>query len=563
MEGNSVVDDILDECSQFRVLLVGSSRGKAQLLREIFGVNRITRYPAELSKDEELYSKENDYFVAHVFDDWHGAADVLKRRSRGEADEVIHCIWHYVDSQDAPGLVSGEGSDQACPADIHRYGVPVITIFGRFDNIVTRASELGRRRRLAQSMSDNELSDAEQIRKVMEAIHLYLMQYGQRVAIASKLASSKITFLNMVIRELTKNRQAQMLLIIAQRLNPTWKFETSLSLAMKQFLIGTVSTASPLPIPFAGLIGSQAATYMIKQDVIRIWNIYDPDYLCAGADGQTSMMDTLLGIPKMGAKRLLYMIPVVGQISGIWETPILARALGGLMIDLTLLMERAFLATMGIDDVVGSPIRTPVRRLPTPGSPVTPIRPIPRSQYGRNGTKSPLSAEVLRSRQHLISPNQRPESPLRRDTDLISLIDVEEEQNRLATPPRPPARAKPSIIKPALPPKPPRPTTPKGNSPSRPMSGSPAMPALELSTPTSSGVLDLRIRPASLPLTAKMLEHIVQEYQPVKESVKLELEEFFDQEGLGLKRSFQKDTVRRKLDEIVHGWRLSEVVDMV
>lgn len=59
-----------------------------------------------------------------------------------------------------------------------------------------------------------------------------------------------------------------------------------------------------------------------------------------------------------------------------------------------------------------------------------------------------------------------------------------------------------------------------------------------------------------------MLETIVQEYAPIKEAVKLELEDFFNQEGEGLKRSFQKDTVRSKIDEIVHGWRLSEVVDL-
>lgn len=565
MDGNSVVDDLLDECSQVRVLLVGSSRGKAQLLREIFGVNRITRYPADFSRDEEIYSTENEYFVAHVFDDWKGVEEVLQRRRRGEPDEVIHCVWHYVDAQDATGLVGGRGEDQACPLEVLRLGVPVITIFGRFDNIVNRAAEIGTKRRLKQILTDADKSDGKQIRKVYEAISLYLLQFGSTTAIASKAPSSKISFLNIVLQCLKKNAQAQMLLIIAQRLNPSIKFETSVSLAMKQFLLGTVSTASPLPIPFAGLIGSQAATYMIKKDIVRVWNIYDPDNLCSNPGGGGSLMDTLMYIPQMGAKRLVYMIPVIGTISGIWETPRLARALGGLMIDLTLLMERAFLATMAGSNDGSSPIRTPKRSLLLSDSPKTPMKPVQRGQYGQNGVKSPLSAEVLRNRQQLISPKPTAtsSSPLRHRGVSTNLIDLEAEE-RPKTPPRPVVGPKPGSSKPPLPAKPTRPSTPLSAAQHvKPSASVPSgMPALELSTPASKAVVDITIRPSSLPLTSKMLETIVQEYAPIKEAVKLELEDFFNQEGEGLKRSFQKDTVRSKIDEIVHGWRLSEVVDL-
>lgn len=555
MEGNAVIDNILDECSQFRVLLVGSSRGKAQLLREVFGVNRITRYPPDFSRDEEIYSQENEHFVAHVFDNWRGVKDVLTRRRPGgggvAADELIHCIWHYVDAQDAVSLVDGAGDDQECPFDIRSMGVPVITLFGRFDNVVNRAAEIGQKRRLRGNLSELEKSDAVQIKRTADAINLYCLQYASTTAITSKSASSKNEFIKVVLSAL-RAEQVRMLLIIAQRVSPSLKFEASMSLAMKQFLIGTVSRASPLPIPFAGLIGSQAATYMIKQDILRVWNIYDPDFLCSGAQGQQSLMDQMLGIPKIGVKRLIYMIPVLGQISGIWEVPILARALGGLMIDLTLLMERAFIATMGgsLDGL--SPIRTPVRRrsmLPAAGSPRTPIRP---NQRNGNDVKRPLSAEVLRNRQDLLSPSatlRTPASPLR--TDSSNLIDFFEDKP--ATPPRPSTAPAPAA-KPALPPKPSRPLTPRRNDVASPLPATPARPTTPASPMSKTQVCQ--------PLTSKLLTMIGQEYEPIKEAVKLELEEFFNQEGEGLQRSFQKDKVRRKLDEIVHAYRLSEVADL-
>lgn len=578
---NSLVDKVLDECSQIRILVVGASRGKAQLIREIFGVNRVTRYPPDFSRDEEVYSKENEYFVAHVYDNWRGVIEVLKRRRRGEPDEVIHSIWHYVDSQDACDLTAGNNDGQMCPEEVRRLNIPVITFFGRFDNIVNRAAEIGKKRRSREGLSEMDKNDGAQIRKVMESIDLWILQYPRATAIASKSPSSKLTFLNIVLATLKSNPAAQMLMIIAQRLNPSLKFETSMNLAMKQFLLGTISTASPLPIPFAGLIGNSAATYLIKEDIIRVWNIYDPEYLCAGASGEASLMDTLLGIPKMGIKRLVYMIPVIAQIKGIWETPRIAKALGGLMIDLMLLMERAFLATMGGIADGSSPIRTPAR---TPAlqanSPKTPIRPL---NHAQNGGKTPLSTEVLRHRQQLMSPlnpgkSPSPMKPHSSRPGSMSLLDLTDDDNsRPATPPRPSSsssRTNPAApptttttttmpYKPALPPKPARPTTPISSivpNISTPPT-TPGVQALELQSPTSSSH-PIAIRPSSLPLTHRMLRTIMSEYAPVQAEIKLQLDDFFNQEGEGLKRSFQKDTVRRELDSIVRKYRISEVVSL-
>lgn len=543
---DSIVDKILDECSQLRILVVGSSRGKAQLIREIFGVNRVTRYPADFSRDEEIYSKENEYFVAHVFDNWQGVNEVLRRRRRGEPDEVVHCIWHYVDSQDVLQLSGEEEGDQICPQDVRRAGVPIITFFGRFDNIVTRSSEIGKKRRLKQTLTESDLSDAKRIRKIAEAINLYVLQYPQTTAIASKAPSSKLTFLQIMLNALKSRTDLQMLLMIAQRLNPSLKFETAMNLAMKQFLVGTISTASPLPIPFAGLIGSSTASFLIKEDIIKVWNIYDPDYLCAAAQGKSSLMDNLLGLPVYGIKRVVYALPVIAQIKGVWETPRVAKALGGLMIDLTLLMERAFLATMGGIADGSSPLRTPSRVIPISAeSPRTPIRPLNKIHLGDRKLKP--------SPQHHLSPlnpsntNSPPKPPPRRTS--LSLIDLNDTQ-RPATPPRPATKPKPPV-------KPPRPTTPATKSPV-----AHGLQALELSTPTSKGVIDIQIRPSSLPLTNRMLEGIVAEYKPIHDSVAAELDEFFNQEGTGLQRSFQKAVVRRKLDEIVQRYRITQVVDI-
>lgn len=547
---NSLVDDALDECSQIRIILVGSSKGKAQLIREIFGVNRITRYPPDFSRDEEIYSKENEYFVVHVFENWDGVADVIRRRKRGELDEVIHCIWQYVDAQEADDLIHNEDSEQTCPSEVRRLNVPMITIFGRFDNIVTRAAEIGFKRREGQPLQENDTRDAIQIRRLMECINLYYLQFPESTAVTSKSPSSKIPFLDKLLA-IIRDEQVKMLLVVAQRLNPSWKFETSLRLAMKQFLLGTISTANPLPIPFAGLLGSSAATYMIKQDIIRVWNIYDPDYLCAGAQGQTSMMDTLVGIPQIGAKRLVYMIPVIAQINGIWETPRMARALGGLMIDLTLLMERAFLATMGVDAEALS--RTAVH-----------LARVAELHLHQKAFPSKYKDEQMPSRPAIPAKNGVPRMEALRDMpDDRPIVPprhrVFEDHSKplLAHLPDPDTDDKRSRKV-----KPPLPAKPSSRAKTRDVCQN-GVPALEIASPVTKLKIDINIRPASTPISREMLKTIINQYEPIKAAVKDELEDFFDLENAGLKRSFQQDTVRRKLDSIVRKWRITEVVDLV
>ncbi|BFZ57402.1 hypothetical protein PYCC9005_004454 [Savitreella phatthalungensis] len=691
---SALVDQLLDECSQIRVLIVGSSRGKAALIREIFGVSRVLRYPAEISRDEEVYSDENPAFVAHIQDDWRDVASIIRRRNgtpvpgrtrtvdgrtiaatryvtaTGEspqADEVIHLIWHYVDAQDAVRLA--HESEMQCPADVLACGVPIVTVFGRFDNIVHRAEQIGRLRRLKEPLSAEDEADGAHIRELCSAINLFRLQYPDNIAIASKDSASKLTFLRLSLSLLQK-ADVRTLLIIAQRLDPTVKFEASLSLAMRQFLLGTISTASPLPIPFAGLAGSSSATYLIKQDILRIWNIYDPWSLCGGTGEKSSMMENMLQIPVFGAKYLLKYIPVVAQIRGIWETPKMAKTLGSLMIDLMLLMERCFLANMGIEtnsrieylaqlkpvvrrrsagfDIErwGSPVSdevrknrnelmtgsregTPVAAAPSREKDAPPPRPArPPKPPNLTGTPSPELGDM----------STPPPKPARRQAPGSAPANVDAASPAL--PQRRPMTAKPSPSTPqvATPPqKPARPIarprapsqadelaeamgTPMGDrsdplnaanvpvttdddvlvlrSPSPIRSDMDDTPSHELASlsvshdarkpvdPATPRMVDnadgkrpaTLVNPSTDPprssgsgngnrqgrgLTEDQLTRIYSLYKPVHAAVLDDLDEFFDLEGSGLKRSFQKNTVSRFLEGLLRKYRVTDVVEII
>ncbi|ORY80948.1 hypothetical protein BCR37DRAFT_393592 [Protomyces lactucae-debilis] len=543
---DSIIDNLLDECSQLRVLIVGASRGKAQLIREVFGVHRITRYPPDFSRDEEIYSKENDLFIAHVFDSFEGVDAVLERRKRGEPDEVIHAIWHYIDAQDAVELVSGS-SELACPAAVRKSGIPVLTIFGRFDNIVTRSEAIGALRRQGKPLSDGDKADAVHIRSITEAIQLYLMQYPKTTIITSKLPGSKLKLVDVMLAQL-KSTQAKMLFISAQRLSASLKLDTSLSIAMKQFLVATISSAVPIPIPFAGYATTTAVTENIKADIVKVWNLHDPEILLTGTHDNTTMMDTITAIPVETAKMLVFMIPGLSQIKGVLSLPKLARTLGGLMIDLALIMERLFLATqLGAD--IGELLATPARLQAA----------LPAKLELLNGER-PFSPEVLRARREFMSPPiSRPGTPSR-----VAPVAVDA---RPTPPPKPP---RPGFAVATPPAKPPRPspldacvTTPPAKPP-RPGQNSPAMrtpvarqPVIT-ATPLKELTKDTLVQPAASAVTRELLDSVVRGYEPTKQLVAAELETFFDFEEGGLTKSFKKDTVQRKLSEIVQRHRLSE-----
>jgi hypothetical protein len=524
---DSLIDDLLDDCSQLRVLIVGASRGKAQLIREMFGVARLMRYPPDFSRDEEVYSKENNFFVTHVFDTFEGVEEVVKRRRKGDADEVIHAIWHYVDAQDAAELLSG-ASELSCPAAVRNMGIPVITIFGRFDNIVTRSQAIGALRRQDEPLSEQDLADAVQIRAVLEAIQLYLMQFPETTVVTSKLPGSKLKLVDVTVERL-KTPQAKMLFVSAQRLSTSLKLDTSLQLAMKQFLVATIGSSVPIPIPFAGYAATTAVTSNIKTDIVKVWNLYDPELLLTGTHNNTTMMDTLMNTTTVAAKTLIYMIPGISLIKGVLELPLLARSLSGLMIDLTLIMERLFVATMlgaNVSELAATPARAPM----------TPIR------LENRDSEKPFSPEVIRARQELMSfqPNHS-------GTPARAVV----QKNRPTPPPKPP---RPGAATP--PAKPPRPgqSSPMPQTPQTPQPTASVITATPLK-PLTRNVL---VQPATSAVSRDMLDSIVKGYEPTKLLVAAELEEFFDYEGSGLTRAFQKDTVQRKLAEIVSHHRLSK-----
>lgn len=481
---SALVDQLLDQCSQIRILLVGSSKGKPALIREVFGVSRVLRYPPSYSRDEEVYSDENAAFIVHVFDDWSGVEAVLRRRNEGrdrQPDEVIHLIWHYVDAQDATRLVHEESMQ--CPLAVVGFGVPVVTLFGRFDNVVSRAAQIGRRRRLGEKLSEADEADAAHIRGLRDSINLFMLQYPDTVAVGSKDAASKVHFLTLSL-SLLKQAEVRTLLIIAQRLEPTVKFEAALSLAMRQFLLGTISTASPLPIPFAGLAGSSSATYLIKQDILRVWNIYDPDFLCAtgGVQGETTMLDRMLEIPKFGAKYLLRFIPVVAQIRGVWETPRMAAALGSLMIDLVLLMERCFLCNMGIE--TNARIEY-LAKLPPPPARNRQFFHTDRddddehedeSPQWREGVATPLSEEVKRNRREFMTGS-------REGTPVSDRGDDSPAPRKPARPIKPLSLSRPATAGERVDTPPPKPRRPGSAAPSPAISPAPGSPA-QRSIPT-------------------------------------------------------------------------------
>ncbi len=577
-EDDSFVDQLINEVHQIRVLIVGSTKGKAQLLREIFGVNRIQKTPHHYGQDDELYSSENDYFVAHAMENWVGVDTLLRRRKKMEEGDQVHSIWHYVDSQDALEIMEAE---QRVPSLVRKCGIPIITVFGRFDSVVKRSSEIGNKRRNCEELTKHDIADAAQIRAIIEAINLYSLQFPDTTTLISKPPGTKVPFLNRVVATL-KTPRLKMLLIMAQRLNPSLKFEASLDLAMKQFLLGTISTASPLPIPFAGLVGSSTATYLIKSDIVKTWNLYDPDNLITSSTGQ-SFMDTLMDLPAMTVKRLIYMIPVIGQINGIWEVPRMARALGGLMIDLTLLMERLFLSTMaGIPEASGiSPRGSPASSAPGSRSP-SPYRaqtdrgrtisPKPYSTPERHNpiTPSPLNPHSPTRALSRIPPAVLPKptsiskstvAPVQDLGDLAILGDPIKEETatlesasleRISSAPK--ARVMHHVT-------PVRESTASSSLPGGRLQGSISFPPPEIQ---STNVRDnhlsaLVIRPSALPITRELVQDVLLDYDPIKLKVKEELAKFFEIETI--KRSFQKALVREKLGAIVRFYRLSEGID--
>ncbi|KAJ7931841.1 hypothetical protein B0H13DRAFT_2308229 [Mycena leptocephala] len=142
-----VTKEILDECPQFRVLVVGNSGvGKSSLIYHAFGINKNSVSHQErgiCNIEDEITSTANPRFVLHDSmgfeagkrENFETAKRFLVSRTKRPLKDRVHVIWLCIHVPFASGRAFETG-DEEFLALASALRVPIVVVFTQFDKLV-------------------------------------------------------------------------------------------------------------------------------------------------------------------------------------------------------------------------------------------------------------------------------------------------------------------------------------------------------------------------------------------------------------------------------------------
>ncbi|KAH9942684.1 hypothetical protein B0H21DRAFT_710250 [Amylocystis lapponica] len=178
----STMDHVIEQCSRFRVLVVGKAcpvttgAGKSSLINAIFKCHdaRVSEIrPGESNIEQEITSQHNPRFVLHDSNGYEPGEtkhiDILqtfieKRSIAADENQRLHAIWLCISIPLAGGRVLERGDEKLFK--IKRNNVPIIIVFTKYDELIRKFEFAIQKTR--DTMNNAELSKLQE-----DAKHMY------------------------------------------------------------------------------------------------------------------------------------------------------------------------------------------------------------------------------------------------------------------------------------------------------------------------------------------------------------------------------------------------------
>ncbi|KAF8813132.1 hypothetical protein BYT27DRAFT_7131823 [Phlegmacium glaucopus] len=384
----STVQDIVADCPQFRILVMGKTGcGKSSLINEVFGINDAQvshEGPGKADINRGFYYEDNTRFILHDSQGFEPGEDAnfnlvknfIEERSKMPPKDRLHAIWICTTTPVAGDRVVETGVEKIVKMDCGH--VPIIVVFTKYDVLVNSA--------ILDAMDDLDLDDDEMLssgeKKAEEnfkALCANALQktFGKvpalRVSIQDKYKHTIAELIEVTDNEVQRSlrddshtKPASLAWAIAQRGSSDTSIKASIDVGRKRYWAGLLAG-----VDFTGQRLKQCLD-VIHVDIVSIWNIHDPKNYLASEDFKakiSAIVDDLVtnpatisgGTPSLQTVAMLATAassPVGLVIASIGSTVIFAKwlfdvyqntprniaCIMGYVVDLTIIMHRLFKA---------------------------------------------------------------------------------------------------------------------------------------------------------------------------------------------------------------------------
>ncbi|KAL0573415.1 hypothetical protein V5O48_008537 [Marasmius crinis-equi] len=395
---NNAVDEVLNQCPKFRVLVLGKSgAGKSSLINSIFNVDTANVSHEQAGAADinfEITSEQNNRFIVHDSQGFaHGEAENYQRverfiRERTDSNKPLkdrlHAIWFCVEILVANSALLEKGEEKIFQMELENgtssfiraskclIQLPIIVAFTKYDALVSKVeNEIESRVEGEEGLDvDDEQFEKlveEQARKEFSTICVAPLRTTSGNRFLSFVEVSTRTRYRKTLERLMQLTRAQvdeavwLTWAIAQNTSASLKIDASIAIGRKKYWKGLAHGM--------GRHNLKEFIRVIHDEIVTIWNFNDPYMHCNSPDFKAALsrlvQDLSDEVPREPLGRLITIVDAIatsnmplaleiglpisaGLSFAQWvymtyrRSPTVIRVLMGYIIDLALVMQSLF-----------------------------------------------------------------------------------------------------------------------------------------------------------------------------------------------------------------------------
>lgn len=313
----SQLEQTLDSCPRFRIILIGNSGvGKSSLVRHMFNVDP---QKIDVAHDRagdadielEYESSDNPRFILHdskgfeagSSTNWDKVERFLRRsQAYPELSRRIHAIWFCLLTPRQGARLLELGDERLLKLAIE-LNIPIITVFTKYDLLVNQflmkeKSKTPKPEKLANSerkASESLHSSGEKLQDIWKSLHsTKLPMAWVKMSISSqntdgKLIREMLISLTNVTREKLRYVEGELWIpwVTAQQVNARQKVELSIHEGLKKYWQNLGQS-----IAFEGQTIINCIR-RIHDDVLKVWNFRDPHRILSSPEFFSEMISLI------------------------------------------------------------------------------------------------------------------------------------------------------------------------------------------------------------------------------------------------------------------------------
>ncbi|KAF8638745.1 hypothetical protein AX17_001986 [Amanita inopinata Kibby_2008] len=306
-------DDATKGCNTFRILLIGKSgSGKSTLVNEVFEFEDEEGSASDFVVGEhdinnEIISSNNKSLILHDSKGLESGSDLnlktisrfIEERKGKSFPEQLHAIWYCVEVP-VGGERVFEGGDLRLFQMLKQSNssIAMIVVFTKIDRLRFQEKRRLKKGYVQKGMDSRAATERAQSEHLASAEARYnescvgvlqsvsaLKDWAKYCAVSNKLSDTIINLIRLTKTTLSESESLSILWARVQMADVDLKVTQSLDAAKNVFWRGVASRI--IPLKAIRNVSVLKVLSRIHMDIVRIWNIKDPEEILVGANMRT------------------------------------------------------------------------------------------------------------------------------------------------------------------------------------------------------------------------------------------------------------------------------------